>query len=196
MARYELESQMIKEYNLYLSEYEADESAEFLYESLVLMYENNLQMQEEIYNNNSEHVETTYDMYVTSEENILMLVDHIELANEESALAVEIGLQEAVNVKNEASMHNQLLLEEFSELLQYTRLGSLENTKVYEFITGPTELVNQSVAPATLTYHIQQTKGIIKPYMIYIGLAILGVIGILCGIHRRRRELGDILDMQ
>ncbi|MFI3201057.1 MAG: hypothetical protein R3Y54_05960 [Eubacteriales bacterium] len=142
MNRYEQETELIETYGEQLEEYTPDDSTGFVTTSISNMRENNMQMQEEIYANHREHMEVTHDIYQTTEENIRILTEHIDHAKEESNLAVELGLENAISVKNQLSANNQLILEDFSKLLEYTRLGSLENTRVYEFMIKPTEMRN------------------------------------------------------
>lgn len=53
---------------------------------------------------------------------------------------IEKGLADVKALKNANSQSNQELMGDFIDKLPYTRLGSLENKKAYEFMASPVVL--------------------------------------------------------
>ncbi len=75
---------------------------------------------------------------------ISALMDNVTKAEEESEKAVASSVSGAKAVKDKTSEENQLMLKDFSELLPNTRLGTMEYTQAYDFISSPINLSDVS----------------------------------------------------
>ena len=101
---------------------------------------NNMEIQTTVTQNYSDNMEYVSQVWQTSEENVNALQKNIQEAKEASDHAVSAGLENAKNLKEETSATNQMLLKSFTEKLPYTRIGNLDNTTTYKFMTDPVAL--------------------------------------------------------
>lgn len=101
------------------------------------MFDNGSKMSEAILETDMQQMEYVAEVYETSRDDLYSLQDSIVEAKEDSDKAVEEGLQHLKDLKNENSNENQFILYDFSQKLPYTRLGSLEYTQAYEFMSNP-----------------------------------------------------------
>ncbi|MFV0466354.1 MAG: hypothetical protein ACK5ML_09790 [Lachnospiraceae bacterium] len=101
------------------------------------MDNNSTELQGEITENSKDYMEFTNDVYTSSNENILALQDHIKEAKDTSDVSVIEGVAQVKSVKEDTSNENQQLLADFSKMLPYTRLGSMQYTQANEFIVNP-----------------------------------------------------------
>lgn len=101
------------------------------------MFDNGSKMAEAILETDLQQMEYVAEVYDTSREDLNNLQDSIITAKEDSDKAVEEGLKQLQDIKNENSNENQMILYDFSRKLPYTRLGSLEYTQAYEFMANP-----------------------------------------------------------
>lgn len=91
----------------------------------------------EDYSSNMEYVS---DVTSNAEKNVASLAESVSQADEASNKAVTDGLAKAQGAKARTLETNQALLQDFTKKLPYTRLGNLEYTNAYQFISDPTEL--------------------------------------------------------
>ena len=61
-------------------------------------------------------------------------------ASDDSKKQIESGLAETKRIKNQDSQDNQHLMNDFIAKLPYTRLGSIENENVYQYMANPVTL--------------------------------------------------------
>lgn len=144
MAQYEVEQEQLMTYNEAIMEY--DPLKYINYDEIQTltnnMSENGIELSEAIIETDIQQMEYVADVYSATREDLFTLQDNIVLAKEESDKAVEEGLQELKDTKNANSEQNQEILYDFSNLLPYTRLGSLEYVQAYEFMVNPVNAVN------------------------------------------------------
>lgn len=144
MAQYEVEQEQLMTYNEAIMEY--DPLKYINYDEIQTltnnMSENGIELSEAIIETDIQQMEYVADVYSATREDLFTLQDNIVLAKEDSDKAVEEGLQELKNTKNANSEQNQEILYDFSNLLPYTRLGSLEYVQAYEFMVNPVNAVN------------------------------------------------------
>lgn len=101
-------------------------------------------LQQAVNDNNSAHINYASDLHAAEVNNISLLRQNIMDAYNLSEQSVENGLSNAISVRNQTSAQNQLLMNDFIGMLPYTRLGTLENTSTYHFITSPIALTDAS----------------------------------------------------
>lgn len=144
MAQYEVEQEQLMTYNEAIMEY--DPLKYINYDEIQTltnnMSENGIELSEAIIETDIQQMEYVADVYSATREDLFTLQDNIVLAKEDSDKAVEEGLQELKDTKNVNSEQNQEILYDFSNLLPYTRLGSLEYVQAYEFMVNPVNAVN------------------------------------------------------
>lgn len=144
MAQYEVEQEQLMAYNEAIMEY--DPLKYINYDEIQTltnnMSENGSELSEAIIETDIQQMEYVADVYKATREDLSTLQDNIVQAKEDSDKAVEEGLQELKDTKNANSEQNQEILYDFSNLLPYTRLGSLEYVQAYEFMVNPVNAVN------------------------------------------------------
>lgn len=139
-ARYTEELDLINAYSVQLNAFVPEYDNTFIADNIILMKNNNEQMIGEVYDNNALYAEYANQVYMDTAQNINTLEESIIAADEESAETLASGLSTAKTIKEGTSSENQELLLAFTELLPYTRLGSVEYTQAYKFIANPAEL--------------------------------------------------------
>ena len=75
-----------------------------------------------------------------SQNNIFKMQESIQQANDTSNANVESLLNGAIGVKDTSIKENSDILMGITQKLPYTRLGELEATNTYKFITSPAKL--------------------------------------------------------
>ncbi len=147
MAQYEVEQEQLAAYNEAIMGYDPLKYINYdEIQSLTdRMADNGSKLSEAILETDLQQMEYVADVYEATREDLFTLQDNIVQAKEDSDRAVEEGLQELKDTKNSNSEQNQQVLYDFSKLLPYTRLGSLENVQAYEFMVNPISAVNTGV---------------------------------------------------
>lgn len=138
--KYEEETSCVNEFNEKLKEFSPAAQDEYITENVNGIKENNGLLHKNLTENNRAYAEYANKVYTTTQENIDTLQKGIQDAKAASDQAVEDGLNTAKNTKTDTSKANQNILEVFSAKLPYTRLGSMEYTQTYQFITNPVDL--------------------------------------------------------
>lgn len=104
----------------------------------LLKAENSIkEMEDVIEENNLTYYEFVSDVYDTSDENYENLRKEVETHNETSASNIEMTIQQTKEKRSEKNQINTELLNDFAKKLPFTRLGTLENREVNEFIVSP-----------------------------------------------------------
>lgn len=111
---------------------------------LASMGRNNTDIQTSVYENYSAQTEHTGKLISSARENVSHMQKSIQDAQAASNEAVTQGLGAFKSMKEKNSAENQLLLGDFIDKLPYTRLGELENTQTYRFISDPVALAKVS----------------------------------------------------
>ncbi len=116
-------------------------------------------------------------------------------ANQTSQLKIDDGLAYAQSLKLETKSNNKQLLTQFISLLPYTRLGNLEYTNAYKFITAPAELVSLSDVEKIVSEPIVTIEEIpndnipVAVIWIMVGVLSVGIIlYILMSLLKRKKE--------
>ena len=135
-------------------------------------------------------------LYTAADENISMLGRHLEDAQKTSEDAVKDGLLKAQETKESNSTVNQALMLDLTKKLPFTRLGSLEFAKSYEFMANPLEVEQKSgdQREPTVAPPEKRTGKAVNLAPILPGILILLVAAVLAEcvrrFLRRRREWG------
>lgn len=196
------ELELLLAYQRSIEEYTPKQTTSFLYENISKMRENVSAMQEEARQSNQSYMEYADNVYMTAQDNIMLLQDHIREATVVSEQTVRDALADAQRIKNETSSENQSVMADFASKLPYTRIGSMEYTQAYEFIANPTQLlpvsdyqrlkdeVDNVVAESnqgSMTAREHSFVNIERAGYILLGLVILATLGSVARRHRRRR---------
>lgn len=146
MAQYEIEQEQLLTYNEAIMEY--DPTSYIDHEEIQTltndMLDNGTDLSAAILETDIQQMEYVADVYAATREDLSALQDNIIQAKEDSDKAVEEGLQDLKDTKNENSAVNQQILYDFSTKLPYTRLGSLEYVQAYEFMVNPISALNST----------------------------------------------------
>ncbi|MCM1155900.1 MAG: hypothetical protein NC314_04265 [Roseburia sp.] len=147
MAQYEIEQEQLLTYNEAIMTY--DPISYINYDEIQLltedMMDNGVNLSTAILETDIQQMEYVADVYATTREDLFTLQDNIIQAKADSDKAVEEGLQDLKDTKNENSVLNQQILYDFSTKLPYTRLGSLEYVQAYEFMVNPISALNSTM---------------------------------------------------
>lgn len=145
---------------------------------------------------NVEYLEFVNKVYQTANENTDILQKDMQKANDESKKNLNTVISKLKSDKNNISQEDNDILESFSKKLSYSRLGSLEYSEMYKFMTNPIETT------------VQSGKGIVKEeeadkVKINYGWVVIGssmilllpiMVGFIVGIVKGRKELREIED--
>lgn len=101
------------------------------------------------------------NVYDSNASNISAITDSISQADDEAKANIEKGLADVKALKNANSQSNQELMGNFIDKLPYTRLGSVENKKAYEFMASPVVLKGngKTIGNEKVTRKAQGQKG-------------------------------------
>ncbi len=101
------------------------------------------------------------NVYDANASNISAITDSISQADDEAKANIEKGLADVKALKNANSQSNQELMGNFIDKLPYTRLGSVENKKAYEFMASPVVLKGngKTIGNEKVTRKAQSQKG-------------------------------------
>ena len=160
-TRYQKELDSIRTYSDQIEAFKPDYDSSFISENIGLMVDNNAQIVTAVSENNALYMKYANQVYADTSENTIALQNSIMEADKKSEEIISSGLATAKAIKEETSLQNQELLLGFSGLLPYTRLGSVEYTQAYKFITDPVELLGNEVA-APINQKIDTTKDVSK----------------------------------
>ena len=104
------------------------------------MFDNGTNLSKAIIETDIQQMEYVADVYEATRKDLADMQDSIFRAKEDSDRAVAEGIASLQDIKNSNSDENQRIMYDFSEKLPYTRLGSLEYTQAYEFMTDPIDV--------------------------------------------------------
>lgn len=145
-TRYTDEIKEISTYNNIINAFAPNYDISFVDENISKIRENNLNILSDTLNNNSLYIDYANQVYQDTSDNIQLLQKSISEADTESAKALNDGLAGMKLMKENNNAENQSVLKDFSEILSYTRLGSLEYRQAYEFIVEPNNFKLNSVS--------------------------------------------------
>lgn len=139
LDQYAIEQEQLMSYNEAIMEYNPLEYIDHEEMQLLTeqMLDNGTALSEAVLETDMQQMEYVANVYAATREDLFTLQDNIAAAKEDSDKAVEEGLQEVKDTKNANSALNQEILDDFSNKLPYTRLGSLEYVQAYEFMVNP-----------------------------------------------------------
>lgn len=106
-------------------------------ENLLMAQENIGEMGTVVEESNLTFFEFVSDVYDTTDENYETLREEVEAYNEETLFNIDSTIEETKSNRQEKNQINSTLLNDFTRKLGYTRLGTLENQAVNEFIVSP-----------------------------------------------------------
>lgn len=140
----------------------------------------------------SEYMQYVRQVEMNSSQNLSNILNAVNNANQVSQEQIESGLSYAQSLKLETQGSNKELLTEFTTLLPYTRLGNLEYTNAYRFITTPTELVSLNGDMQIINSPIVTIEKIpsnnIPVYVIWIMLGVMAVTLVIYAIISLRNR--------
>ena len=139
LDQYEIEQEQLMAYNEAIMEYNPLEYIDRDEIQLLTkdMMDNGMALSEAVLETDLQQMEYVTNVYTATRQDLFALQESITAAKEDSDKAVEEGLQELKDTKNANSILNQQILDDFTNILPYTRLGSLEYVQAYEFMVNP-----------------------------------------------------------
>lgn len=159
---------------------------QFVFNNLISDYnQNNSDISKKIDEQDKKNIKFTENAYEKADKHVEQLKEDVLKTKEESEKLITNGLKDAKDVAITNTKKNKSLMESFSSKLPYTRIGSLSNLKIYDFIATPLEAIN-----TTNNTEIKNNKTLISPtsksnsdnYKKYIlvGSLILVIFLIIC----------------
>lgn len=107
--------------------------------------ENNSNLASDAMDSNGSYMDYASNLVDANSENMDAVRKNVEKANEQAKKTIEDNLADAKNKKAINSERNQDILVEITKKLTYTRIGSLENKKAYEFIAEPVVVTGEAI---------------------------------------------------
>lgn len=104
--------------------------------------QNNSDISKKISEQDKKNIKFTEETYEKADEHVEQLKEDVLRTKEESEKLITDGLKDAKEVAINNTKENKKLMESFSNKLPYTRIGSLSNLKMYDFIATPLEVIN------------------------------------------------------
>lgn len=142
-------------------------------ENIRSVNENLYEIQRQINDKSSEDREYVSEVYRTTGETILEYKEDIKTANDATKDNVIETIDALKQRRTDINSENTDILESFSERLAYTRLGSLDNEQVYDFIVQPIEY-EEIPAKRGLISEISEQDIVIYGIMIISALFLIG----------------------
>ena len=154
----------------------------------------NSDIENKIHEQNSQYEQYVMEIYQVAKENINSMQTNISEGEQASKLRLEEGLSTAKRFRREHNESNTLILKDFATRLPYTRVGELENKEVYDFITTPLALSEQTeITMSTPVPQIQERTthkelSNVIPLVISILVVGISVAGITYSVKRRKMK--------
>ena len=154
----------------------------------------NSDIENKIHEQNSQYEQYVMEIYQVAKENINGMQTNISEGEQASKLRLEEGLSAAKRFRREHNESNTLILKDFATRLPYTRVGELENKEVYDFITTPLALSEQTeITMSTPVPQIQERTthkelSNVIPLVISILVVGISVAGITYSVKRRKMK--------
>ena len=199
--RYTTEKSAVADYHTAINQYHPRTDTTGINEDVAQMRSNASQLQQTLTESNKSYMDYANQMYKMTQENITTLQEHIAEAKAESGQKLTEGLSSAQSIKKQTSSENQSAMADFAAKLPYTRIGSMEYTQAYEFITDPVQLMPVSdyqrlkdevdnTIDKSRTAQSGQTKRTVGYWIERLLLAALGiaVAGLLLSAVRQTRH--------
>lgn len=120
--------------------------------------QNNSDISKKIAEQDQKNIKFTENAYEKADKHVEQLKEDVLKTKEESEKLITNGLKDAKDVAITNTKKNKSLMESFSSKLPYTRIGSLSNLKIYDFIATPLEAIN-----TTNNTEIKNNKTLISP---------------------------------
>lgn len=98
---------------------------------------NNTGTQRKIETKNTEYLDFVSKSYTNANEHIQTMKEDVLKQQKASDEKVTVGLEHAKEIRNETSGSNRTLMNDLITKLPYTRVGTVSNSVVYDFITTP-----------------------------------------------------------
>lgn len=152
---------------------------------------NNSTIASEMNQNISANNQYIYDLQTTTNNNIALLRQDMADANAATILNVENAVDELKTNRGDLNEKNVELLTEFTELMPYSRIGELENQRMYSYIINPV-IFNNTPTIDKITPIYKQDERITMLYAcIGSSIVMLGLI-IAMSIKARKEKLVEI----
>lgn len=156
---------------------------------------NQSDMETAISGQNSQYETYVSDVYKATSEDVTKLQESISDGQERSQTKLEEALAEAKRQRALSSDKNIDILSDFANRLSYSRIGTLENKEVYDFMADPIILSDQSVAANTKAKAVQvinnTTDKTDSNQELYIGIGLIiaaAVLLFILGLIARARK--------
>lgn len=152
---------------------------------------NNNEMYRLVQTNNQEYITYANEVYATTNENCQKLVMALNEANQQTILNVETCIGQLADSRVDVNEQNVDILENFTQLLPYTRVSTQENTEIYDYIISPVKPQRMGIDISKKYLHEEIYLKEILYVVLILGI-LMGSINIvirLCIDRRRNRQM-------
>lgn len=164
-----------------------------IFDDMVSDYnENNINISEKIKEQDSKNIKFTEETYKRADEHVEQLKEDVLKTKEESEKLITDGLKDAKEIKQENSYDNKNYMEEFTKKLPYTRIGTLDNTYMYDFIATPMQGIDATIDD-DLSTETTSNNNILEEYKVYIIASLIVILFVVIVRNKNKsRVRGDI----
>src|SRR5699024_9271006 len=142
--RLKTEKNMVENYGNNISAYVPIDSSSEIEDKLNTLSDNTMDLSTNLHDNNDKYLSLVDKVFEGADKNTSIMLESIDDAMECSEKKIHAGLKDAKNIKDDTSKENQEHLDSISKKLDYTRVGSIEYTQVYDFIVNPVNIENNN----------------------------------------------------
>lgn len=101
---------------------------------------NNKKIQNKVEDKNQEYVQFADKTHQNASEQLSLIKEDVLKYQQDTNEKITSGLENAKYIKNITSEENSRMMNDYISKLPYTRNGTVEDTKVYEFISSPSSM--------------------------------------------------------
>lgn len=165
-----------------------------IFDDMVSDYnENNINISEKIKEQDSKNIKFTEETYKRADEHVEQLKEDVLKTKEESEKLITDGLKDAKELKQENSYDNKNYMEEFTKKLPYTRIGTLDNTYMYDFIATPMQGIDATIDD-DLSRETTSNNNILEEYKVYIIASLIVILFVVIVRNKNKSKVRGDMD--
>lgn len=135
-----------------------------------------------VQSNNQEYISYANEICIATATNNQNLISALNDANTQTVSNVEECIGELAESRTSVNAQNVAILQNFTELLPYTRVDSVENTETYDYIISPVSSQRMGVSEFH-TYFKDTSEKVYLKEIIYLIIVVALLIGSVQGLN-------------
>lgn len=161
--------------------------------------ENNREIQSDFNNQDKKNIEFTKETYERADTHVSKLKEDLLKTKEASDNLISSGLKNLKTEKTENSYENNQTMYNFTKKLPFTKIGTVDNTYMYDFIASPLQSIETSEKRiASVSKEIKENTDInglnSKKVTVLITVIAIFMIGIIKSIFFKRNNANDVVE--